>query len=616
MVPANLSHRTVILILIAFTLAVYANSLFDSFVWDDYWVVVDNNFIKSWKNFPLIFSKDYLASAYVLRYQEKDRLNSGELTYRPVVTVSYFIDYALYNLRPWGYHFTNIILHMFNGVLLYFLICLIVKNKQLSFLSSLLFILHPVNVEVVNCISFREDLLAFLFFISSLILFIKFDNYGRGKKVYIYAISLLLYVLALFSKEMAITLPLILMSYDYYFVLGRNIKKVLSNFKSRYLGYILVSLFYLWFVFFYMVNKQRVPSQYPGGNFYINFLTMSKVVATYIKSLFLPLNIYGTIASFAFDPSFAEHSLLSLTVLASLFLIFICLFVVIKLRRILPIVSFSIAWFFLALMPVYNIIPLDNIMAWRYLYIPSVGFCLLAASLLLRLKTAKKYAIIAVLLFYSIFTIIGNMFWKDSVTLWLETQRHYPKNVLVYNNIGCGYGIIGKHGKAIDFFHKAIEVKPDYTLAYYNLGLSYMHIGRIEQAIPFYEKAIELCGDFVQAYHGLAYIYLTNPSLNKVNDSISLYEKVIEIYPASAEAYNNMGVAYEKLGNIKEAIRCYNKAVEINPQYAGAYYNLASAHKQIGEEGAADRYYTKAKEVEFVNYPIAGPFISPVKKSF
>ena len=279
----SLTNKSIVIILIVFTFLAYANSLFNSFVWDDYLVIVENNFIKSWKNFPLIFTRSYLTSASKIDYLGLNRLDAGEISYRPLVTASYFMDYSIWKLNPLGYHFTNIILHIFNVLLFYLFLSLLIKDRKSSLLASLFFALHPVNIEAVNCIAFREDLLAFLFFILSLILFVRFSSCESRKKIYFYVASLISYSLALFSKEMAITLPLVLILYDYYFVYKNDIKKIIADFKARYLAYIAVSLVYLWVLFFGMANKLREFPQYPGGSFYVNILTMSKVIAIYIK---------------------------------------------------------------------------------------------------------------------------------------------------------------------------------------------------------------------------------------------------------------------------------------------------------------------------------------------
>ena len=128
----KVNTRLAIILIVLITALAYANSLKNSFVWDDIWTVVNNDSIKSWNNFPALFSKSYLTSF-------------GEISYRPVCTFSYFIDYFIWKLNPFGYHLTNLLLHILNAILLYFLINLIIADKNLSLLASLLFALHPVN---------------------------------------------------------------------------------------------------------------------------------------------------------------------------------------------------------------------------------------------------------------------------------------------------------------------------------------------------------------------------------------------------------------------------------------------------------------------------------------
>ncbi|MDD5006189.1 MAG: tetratricopeptide repeat protein [Candidatus Omnitrophica bacterium] len=556
-----------VLLLVALTLLVYANSLTNLFVWDDYLVIVNNNFVRSWKNISLMFSKDYLfSSSKINKFGVINLVGSGESSYRPVCTLTYFADYSLYKLNPFGYHLTNLILHIFNVILLYFLFNLIAKDKKISLLGSALFAVHPATTEVVACIAFREDLLAFLFYICAFILYIKLSNYDRLRRIYYYAMSVVLYLLALFSKEMAITLPLILVLYDYYFVCERSFKQVLINFKSRYAGYIAATLFYLWVFFFPMSNTGEILMAYPGNSFYTNILTMFKVLAVYIRWLFIPINIHATLPIPYFP--FVVDSLSRPEAILSILLIVFSLGIAFKIRKTSKLASFAIFWFFVTLIPVLNIFPIGNIMASRYLYIPLVGFCLLVAVLLLKLpssnifKEIKKDAVIIILIFYSMFTVIGTLVWKHDVTLWLEIMRYYPDARLVYNNLGGGYVDIGKYDKAIYFYKKATEVDPNDTLAYYNLGVMYGQTGNIKEQIAAYKKAIELL-------------------------------------PSFSQAYNNLGAVFQKKGNVDSAIILYEKAIEIYPAYAGAYYNLATAYKEKGQYQLALEYADKAKELGY-----------------
>lgn len=216
-------------------------------------VVVENG-LKNFSNLSSLFRTDYFAL-------------SGEKTYRPVVTFSYFIDYSLYGLNSWGYHLTNTLLHAANGVLVYLFLILLTRHHNAkehihgvlqrisapSLIISLLFLSNPILTEAVNAIAFREDLLAFFFYIAALNLYLflrsNFDH-GAIPSYFLYAISCLLYFLALLSKEMAVTFPLIIYCYEWVYADRRN--NIYSLLFNRYnIGYIAITIAYIYIYFYY-----------------------------------------------------------------------------------------------------------------------------------------------------------------------------------------------------------------------------------------------------------------------------------------------------------------------------------------------------------------------------
>lgn len=574
----GINKKSIILIIILTSL-VYANSLKNSFVWDDSLVIVDNDFVKSWKNFPSVFSRDYLTSISEIKDPGKRNLGSGETSYRPVVTASYFIDFSLWRLNPFGYHLTNLLLHIVNAVLVYFFLSLLVKNKKVALVASLLFALHPVNGEAVNCISFREDLLAFLFFISAFILFIK-----SSQKVHYYFGSLGLFLLALFSKEMAITLPVVLILYDYFFVFREKTKGFFFYFKSRYLGYIVVGSLYLsvWFLFKKDISKFLIEYPYPGGSFYTNLLTMSKVTATYIQWLFLPLNIHSTLP--ILDSSLISQSLLRPETLFSILLIISCFVIAIKLRRKSKEISFAILWFFITLIPVSNIFPISNIIASRYLYIPSVGYCLLLAWLLVKLPGLKmalispailrrvaKNATILLLVCYCLFTIMGNLSWRDNIMFWSEITRNYPDNASAHYTLGEHLRKRGLLDKAINEYQIATGLEPGNAEGYNELGICYYQNGMLDEAIVELKKALRLNPDLVEAYANLGCAY-GEKGLYK--DSIQYLKQAIKIDPRYTPGYNNLAITYAKMNKLDKARQMWERALEIDPECKQAERNL------------------------------------------
>lgn len=529
--------RLAVLLIVLITALAYANSLRNSFVCDDFGVIVNNDFIKTWKNFPLIFSKTYFMAF-------------KEITYRPVVSISYFIDYSTWGLNPFGYHLTNLVLHIINAIMLYFLINLIGNNKNLALLTSLFFAVHPINTEAVNVISFREDLLAFLFYLSAIILYLKQKEQGTRKKSIFYFLSFLFFIFALFSKEMAVTLPIVLLLFNYFFIFPKKPIKKLSDLKSL-IGYLVILVFYFGIRFFLMknVNEERVG--YLGNSFLTSILTMFKVYATYVFWLFFPGSIKTIIAA-KDDPLFIVSSPLDISFLLSFaVIIFLILFAIDK-RKIEKEISFSIFWFFITLLPVSNIMPINNYMALRYLYLPSVSFCLFMSIVLIKLKVLNlhfglknipakvvKYIIIFLLSLYAIFTVDRNCIWKDNATFALELYQFYKDKNMVIKYLYPLSSAKVKQGqrKAIEELKEALQANPNSAELYNKLGIAFGEI-------------------------------------NLYNESVACFKKAINIDPKYLEAYGNLGVAYARLGKWREAEKIWGKILEISPEDKEAQHNL------------------------------------------
>jgi protein O-mannosyl-transferase len=530
----NINKFAALALIIMLTTVVYANSLKATFVLEDSGVIAGNAFIKSWKNFPLIFTRAYLTPFINANRIVEHSVGSQETSYRPVVTLSYFIDYSFWKLNPFGYHLTNLLLHVFNAILVYFFAFLITGGSQIALFSALLFALHPVNTEVVNVISFREDLLSFSFFIWSLILYLKLDSYRGRKKSLVYISSLGLFALALFSKEMAASLPLVILLYEVIFNPRDDSRKPFLKFKFRYLGYFSVLFFYFWVRFFLMRNLTEPPVAYPGGNFFTGIATMFKVTVVYLKSILLPINIHYVLSG---DPHLVGRTLFEPGVLFSMALILFVFTLAIKIRRSFKIAAFSIFWFFITLLPVANIWPIENYIAMRYLYIPALGFSLLLASISNIWQKSARVVLAAVLLFYCGFAVMRNNVWKNDTSLWLDMVSQYPLSPLVHYNLGVYYAKAAATDRAIASLKKAIGLKPDYYQAHRILGICYL-------------------------------------SKRMPDKAISEFNKSLKLFPHSVDIYNDLGIAYAMMNNLQEAKKMWLEALKISPEHKNAQNNL------------------------------------------
>ncbi|MFA5200354.1 MAG: tetratricopeptide repeat protein [Candidatus Omnitrophota bacterium] len=532
----NKKSNILSVILIVFvTVLVYANCLINTFIWDDYAVIVENNFVKSRENIPALFNENYL-SDYIKKgdwYFVDSSSGSGETSYRPVATLTYFLDYALWKLDPFGYHLTNLLLHVINALLIYSFIYLITKKKRIALLSSLLFALHPVNSEAVNVISFREDLLVLAFFLSSLILYIKLNKlFGLKKRVF-YLLSLFSFFLALFSKEMAIILPFILILYDYFFVIKGGLKGISARLKY-YSGYIIILLFYLFVRFFLIVNN-NLPVTYPGESFYINILTMSRVVVTYLKWLFLPVGIYATIPDWS---DLTVNYFFDFRVLFSIVLLLACFLIAIRIHKSSKYYSFAIFWFFITLLPVSNLFPITSYIASRFLYLPALGFCLFAGVLLNKGWVKKlRYLPLIILAIYSVLTFERNTYWENNTEFHLRMAQRYPNNSLIHLELGNCYYKTGLIDKAINEYKIALKLDSGLAWAYSNLGFAFARKQQYKEAITCFNQAIK-------------------------------------IDPDDPKVYNSLAVTYAKIKKWQEAKKAWVKALEIDPEFEAAKKNL------------------------------------------
>jgi len=422
----------ILLSLISFL--VYLNTLHHQFVFDDFRIITNNPYIKDWKYFPALFNSDYFKI-------------SGELSYRPLVTLTYCIDHSIWNLNPFGYHLTNVIIHLFNVLLLNCFIRRLTKNVRLAFVSCLLFCLHPILTETVNSVGFREDLLCATFLLLTLFFYVKTNT--AQNKITCYVLALLSYCFSFLSKETAIATPFILFAADWFFL--RQGKQIKPKIAKYYPGFIAITGIYLLFRLLLFKSTEE-HFTYPGNSVITNFFTMAKVAASYVKLLVFPVVLNADYHVTTELSVFRFPFLLSFGLLISLGIVFLRL---LKRQKEL---TFCMFWCFVTLLPVMNIIPIGNIMAERYLYLPSLGFCFFLGLLFIKINTPFRHflrnvfatILVFVLIFYFWVTIRHNKIWYDENTLWTYMVNSASCSFNAHNNLGKVYFQEGKIGRAIE----------------------------------------------------------------------------------------------------------------------------------------------------------------------
>ena len=627
-------HILSIVILSTVSILTYLNCLPNQFVYDDNSTIIDNHFIEDWRNLSALFTHDYF-------------VRSGELTYRPVVTVSYFADYSLWQSRPLGYHITNVVSHTINSMLVYFLIyrlgrCFLPAKYPASqyreggasyinhaFLAALLFVMHPIVNETVNAISYREDLLATNFALLSFLLFMLSDKKtpslaylaktkDRGRMFFsetapvpaikhcipVFIAAMATYFLALLSKESAIVLPGLIFSFCFL------CKKRTENIPYPYFaGYIGISIMYLILRFIVFRNIHE-HIEYPGNSFLAALFTSTKVTGRYISNIFIPFNLNVDYHVLPIKSPLSMAFVVSFLFLTALIVIIIRL----KRKRIFQtfkpqqcdknnvtfrqerfyFILFGLLWFLISLLPVINIIPLSNLMADRYLYLPFIGCCIIFSTAITHQKKAIKYSfIIPVLIVCAIIAITRNRHWENEFTLWSNSAKNPLCSFTTYNNLGTQYNKKDAPDTALTYYNKAIEKSQEtgftsYATVHYNMGNAYKKKNQLPQAISSYKKALHIKQDYKQAHNNLGKIYF---EMEQYDDAFDEYNTALAIDPGFADAHNNSGVLYNKRGMDEDAIAAYKRALAADPLNSDAYYNLGNVYESKTQfELAVDAY--------------------------
>jgi tetratricopeptide (TPR) repeat protein len=530
---------------------------------------------------------------------------------RPIGILTFALNYNIHGLNLWGYHLMNLIIHLTNAFLVWWLTWLtlstpVMKNAEISrhkvmvaFLTGLLFVTHPLATQSVTYIAQRFASLATLFYLLSLILFVQGKLWQGNKNIpwFLFGGSIVCAVLGMMTKEIVFTLPFAIILYDYCF-LKISFWKLEVKDKSFIISFIILIIFVLLFL---RVNSLNIFGTVPPDQGYAYpismkeyFLTQFSVILTYIRLFILPINQnldydYPLSTGFFQLKTFLSFSLL-LGILAAGALLF-------KRYRI---ISFGIFWFFLTMSVESSIIPISqNVIFEHRTYLPSFGFFLALTGVFFYFFKERylKYAVIIILMIATINTVLTyqrNKIWKNEDTLWADCVKKSPDKARTNTSFGLVLFNDGKIEEATDHYNKAIRITPDYADAYNNRGIAFKSLGNYRQAIEDYNRAIKIKPGYADAYNNRGNAY---HGLGNYKQAIDDFNRVIEINPIYAEAYLNRGIAYSALGNYKQEIEDYGRAIEIKPGFAEAYLNRALVYLTQGDNISGCRDARKACEL-------------------
>lgn len=513
--------------LVAF--AVYANSLLNSFVYDDEFLVLGDASITSVSNAPKFFTGKEGFNQVFARY------------YRPIVSLSYLIDYELWNFKPFGFHLTNVLLHVINSLLVFNLLMLIfhrreesVKNYEASFpalIGAFLFAVHPIHTEAVAWVSGRTDLLASAFIFAAFIFYIKFSrSVNRNERMTSLIMLSFFYVMSLLSKEVAIVLPLLLLLFD-YLLEGKSLKDIFNEKKWIYTILILSSILY-------MVIRSNILEQMPGTEKYLYFygkdfltklFTISLTIPLYLRLLILPIGLLYHYNGFL---PYVNNAL-NPGVLISFSLTIILIGTAIYFFKRAPMITYLILFFFITLTPVLNLVPITNLAAERYLYVPSISMVFLVVFIGIQLNRTKyrnSYSAVTfgIILIFSVLTVIRNIDWKSNESLYFSAEG--KQGTVVYVNIGYLYTLSNQYDKAEQYFRKALQINDQTVFANTNLGRVYILEGKYDSAYSYIMKAYNFDSLNPEPRFTLALLYVMSDKFSEAKKEIEDLQKIVPGY--------------------------------------------------------------------------------------
>jgi len=594
---------------------IYANTFQAPFVFDDTVVITENPDIRMQE-----FSWDSIVTTV-----------SGTGRNRPVSTLSFAFNYFFDQYNPFGYHLTNIVVHILTGILLFLFLktTLGISNRLdvapprldavgifcVSGLTALLWMVNPVQTQSVTYVVQRMNSMAALFFVLALLLYAKGRlaqqkanpvnamkavnrrSKPRSRKYYLWYLGCVLAgVLALGSKENSASLPFFIFLYEWYFfqnLCKKWLKKQLIFIAAIGLLISLVALMYLGFDPWEKFKNLRDFSQ---GNFTMGqrLLTQARVVIYYLSLIFYP-NPSRLNLDYDFPLSISLFN--PLTTLPSLIGILGLIFLGIFLARKQRLVSFCILWFLGNLVIESSVIPLAIIFEHR-VYLPSMLVCLLPVLLFYRYVKHKWLTVgigCTLILLCAYWTFERNQIWRDDVTLWTDCIKKSPYKARPYSNLGTAQKMQDRVDESFMNLLKALKLDPNYDDAHYNLAIILAERGQYEDAVRHYRKAVEIKPTYVKAHNNLGAAYLV---LDKANLAAEHFHIALRLNPNFAQAYNNLGLALAKQDKHEAATEQFLKALQLNPKLAEAQFNLGDALIKQGKTEQAIFRFQKALQLD------------------
>ena len=503
---------------------VYSNTLEAPFVFDDKFVIVEN---------PIVRDLGYMVNPSEAKVH-KGHFEYESFRHRYIGYLTFAINYWFHKLDVTGYHLVNIAIHIINSLIVYWLVILTFKTpflnssvlrgriNEIAFFASLFFACHPLQTQAVTYIWQRVTSLSTTFYCLALVFYIlwrltskKPSSFATQMPILFYFGSVISAVLAMKTKEIAFTLPVVIFLYELMFFEEKIKKRIL---------YITPLLLTMLIIPISLLETEKLKGDLMGNIGEVTrvdtnisrmdyLLTQFTVVATYIRLIFFPINQNLDYDFPIYNTFLTPEVFLSFLLLFSIFSLGIYMFLHSRTRNsTYRIIAFGIFWFFITLSVESSFIPIVDVIFEHRVYLPSTGFFIALTTgifLLLNKFGQRKLhrigvaIIVTVIIMFSVLTYSRNNIWSSEIALWQDNVEKSPQKARPQNNLGNALHEQDRTEEAKEHYLQALRINPESEEAHNNLAISLVHIGNIERAIAHFRKALDINPDFVAAKNNL-----------------------------------------------------------------------------------------------------------------
>jgi len=623
---ARYSSSALLTILILCAVLPYLNTLLNGFVHDDTNEVLNNPYLRSFGHLKEIFSTNVLA-----------HLGARGVTnyYRPLNTIWFLLCYQVFGPLPYGFHLANVLLHAVVVCVLFGVTERMFRDRTLAFVTAAVFALHPIHSESVAWVSAVTDLELTLFYLLTFWFFLKVARpVGRRSDLAQLGMAGSL-VLTILSKEQAVTFPLLATIYEHFYREDRGETTWMQK-VPRYALLWLLSVAYLLFRVRFFGSLAAIPLM-PQVTWYEAFLSSFALLGQYLWTLLWPVHLS---AFYAFHKSVM---LLDPRVMAGLVALVLCATLSLVLWRRARLMSFGFLWLLVTLAPVLNARWLGpNVFTERYLYLPSVGFCWLAAWAGLQLwasvsrrSRAMRNAFVAVVALLAalcaVRIVTRNRDWRDEITYyqrtlatepdavgfrlnlgaaywqrgkpeaaeqeWRKAQKLAPDNAMILNNLGLVCARRKQYSEAVSYFQQSMWLRPNYTDAHLNLGRVYAEMGMNQPAELQLRAAVALAPLSIPARNRLGEFYFENGRLAEAEEQ---FHRSVES-GANTQAHDFLGDIYARWNRNAQAEQAFRQAIALDSFDSHAHFGLGALYETSGRNEEALREYEAGLQTDARN---------------